>query len=259
MKKLNYDKPIEIAPKVYWVGYNVKDAWFCTNSYLMLEGNEAVLIDPGSIVDYAKVYAKVQRICPIKKIKHIILHHQDPDLCGSTIEFEKLTDFTIHMPKRATIFTKFYGIKSFVNTVDKDNQDLEFKTRRKLKFFLTPYCHAPGAMVTYDERNKILFSSDIFGAFNKNWELYADMIGHKNHLKSIKMFMEPYMASRQAIMNFVKKVEKLDIKMICPQHGSIIRNDVKKWISELKKMKYGTAITEKRSGLEFDILSKEKR
>lgn len=45
--------------------------------------------------------------------------------------------------------------------------------------------------------------------------------------------------------------EKLDIKMICPQHGSIIRKDIKKWLGELKKMKYGIALTEEKTGLEF--------
>ena len=67
------------------------------------------------------------------------------------------------------------------------------------------------------------------------------------------MFMEPYMASKQAIMHFVKKAEKLNIKMICPQHGSIIRKDVKKWLNELKKMKFGAVLSGKRTGLELNL------
>ena len=77
------------------------------------------------------------------------------------------------------------------------------------------------------------------------------MYSIKEHLKAMKRFMEPYMASKEAVMNFIKKIEKLDIKMICPQHGSIIRKDTKKWVNELKKMKFGKAINEKKSGLEF--------
>lgn len=253
VEKIDYNKPVEIAPNVFWLGYNFKDDWFHTNPYLIIEGNEAVLIDPGSAVDFEKVLKKVKTACPIEKIEYIILHHQDPDLCGSTTGFEKLTSLTVYMPERSTVFGKFYGIKSYIAPVMNDKEAIEFKTGRKLRFFLTPYCHSPGAMVTYDEKNKILFTSDIFGAFNQKWELYADMIGYEKHLASVKKFMEPYMPSKEAVMNFVKKVEKLDIEMICPQHGSIIRKDTKKWLGELKKMRYGTAITEKKSGLEAPI------
>ncbi len=46
-----------------------------------------------------------------------------------------------------------------------------FKTGRKLKFFGTPFCHAP-VFVTFDEKTKTLFSSDIFGSYDAGWELY---------------------------------------------------------------------------------------
>ena len=259
--RIDYSKPIEIAPNIFWVGYNISDAWFHTNSYLIIEGKEAVLIDPGSQVDYKIVNTKVSAVLKkksIKKISTIILHHQDPDLCGSTCLFEKGNDLGVYTPERSAVFMKFYGIKSFVTPISTDGEIFEFKTGRRLKFYLTPYCHSPGAMITYDEKNMILFSSDIFGAFNNKWELYVDQINSKTHLDSMKRFMEPFMASNQAMNNTIKKMEKLDIKMICPQHGSIIRKDTSKWINELKKMKFGTASSGK-TGLEIGILKKIKK
>ncbi len=251
MKKecLDYKKAIEIAPGIYWVGYNIKNKWFQTNAYLVVEGDEAVLIDPGSQTDFSKVFTKIKSVCSLKKLKHVILHHQDPDLCGSTSKFETVAEIFIYVPQRAAVFIDFYGINSLINPISQDGEVLEFKTGRKLRFFLTPYCHSPGAMVTYDEKSKILFSSDIFGAFYNRWELYADMVGNKTHLESVKSFMEPYMASKEAVMNFVNKAEKLKIKMICPQHGSIIRKDISGWFDKLKKMRYGTALKEGETGL----------
>jgi two-component system cell cycle response regulator len=251
MAKLDYNKAIEIAPGVFWVGYNFKDIWFHTNPYLVVEGDEAVLIDPGSQVDFTKVLEKARSVCPVENIKYIILHHQDPDLCGSTVEFEKLTELTVYTPERSAVFSKFYGIKSLIVPVAKDGESITFRTGRKLEFFLTPYCHSPGAMVTYDRKNRILFTSDIFGAFNLHWELFADMYLFDEHLKSVKLFMEPYMASRAAVDNFLKKAQTLDIEMVCPQHGSVIREDPKRWFDELKKMRFGTAITKGASGLEL--------
>lgn len=262
MAKMNYDEPIEIAPGIFWVGYNHHKEWLQTNAYVVIEGDEAVIIDPGSVLDFDVVVKKILKVCTPKSIVYVILHHQDPDLCGSTVEFEKLSDFTVCMPERSSVFAYFYGIKSYVYPVSRDNEFIQFKTGRKLRFLMTPYCHSPGAMVTYDEKNQVLFSSDIFGVFSRTWKLYADMVEYKEHLKSMKRFMEPFMASKRAVMNFVRKVEKLPIKMICPQHGSVLRKDIPKWISELKKMRFGTAITLKQSGLErpvYQTVKKKKR
>lgn len=256
--KLDYDKAIEIEKGIYWIGYNIERVYFHTNPYLIVDGDEAVLIDPGSVIDFDVILKKIKSVVDVNKVKYIILHHQDPDLCSSVKKFEGIVkDISIHIPIRSSVFLRYYGIKTFPTPVVKDGETLTLKSGRVLKFFMTPYCHSPGAMVTYDEKSKILFSSDIFGAFNIEWELYADMIGERKHLEAVKRFMEPYMGSKDAIISVVKKLEKLDIKMICPQHGSIIRKNVKKWINLLKEMNYGKAIKEGLTGLEFEFSSKK--
>ncbi len=248
-----FDNAVEIAPNVWWLGYNHEEIWARTNAYLLVEGDEAALFDPGSKIDFEQVKNKVQDVIPLDHLKYIILHHQDPDLCGSTPEFEKLTDLFVVNTERAAIFNRHYGIRSFSDTIDHDNQTITFTSGRKLRFYLTPYCHSPMAMVTYDEQNKILFSSDLFGAFNLVWRLYVDEIGDEKYVTAMKQFMEPFMASNEAVMHFVNKMEPLDIEMICPQHGSIIRNNVQWWFDQLKNMEFGKAITEGKTGLELPI------
>jgi len=245
MQISKYDKAIEVAEGVYWVGYNF-DTIFHTNPYLIVDGDEMALIDPGSHVDFFAVRAKVSAVKPISKIRHIVLHHQDPDLCGSANRFEALIkgDLKIYNPERSSFFTRFYGIKTPITKINKDGEELKFSSGRVLRFFMTPYCHSPGAMITYDEKTKTVFTSDIFGALNKKWELYADEVGEETHLKTMKMFMEPYMASQDAMMRVADILDRLDIKMICPQHGSIIRNNIKEWIASLRRMEYGKALKE---------------
>lgn len=250
-----FEQPLEIAPGVFWLGYNHEEIWARTNAYLIVEGDEAALIDPGSRIDFEHVRNKVQEVIPIESIKYIILHHQDPDLCSSTPEFEKLTNLFVVNTERASYFNRHYGIQSFSDTIDHDDQTISFSTGRKLRFYLTPYCHSPMAMVTFDEKNRVLFSSDIFGAFNTSWRLYADELGDERYLNEVKLFMEPFMPSKDAILSFVEKVEPLDISMICPQHGSIIRDNIQWWFNQLKTMVYGKALTEGKTGMEisFDL------
>lgn len=247
---MNYDGAIEISKNVFWTGYNVKEAYFRTNPYLVVDGDEAVLIDPGSEIDFDFILAKIKEVTDIKKISGIILQHQDPDLCGSAKKFQEIAQgIQVYTPARSSVLIRFYGINSIIPV--KNNDFLKLKSGRTLRFFMTPYCHSPGAMMTYDEKSKILFTSDIFGTFNTRWELYADEVGDKEHMESVRRFMEPYMASNEAMQNAIRIMEKLDIKMICPQHGSIIRKGVKKWIGRLKEMKYGLALREDVVGTEL--------
>ena len=49
---------------------------------------------------------------------------------------------------------------------------------------------------------------------------------------------------KEAILSAADKLAALKIKTICPQHGSIIRNNIPEWINALKKMEYGRALNE---------------
>lgn len=76
----------EIAAGIYWVGGCAQDGGLHCNPYLIVDGDEGVLIDPGSVLDFEDVYENVCSIISLEKIKYVILHHQDPDffrLCHS--------------------------------------------------------------------------------------------------------------------------------------------------------------------------------
>ena len=239
--KTEYDKPVEIADGIYWVGYNTESIFRC-NPYLIVDGDEAVLIDPGSSVDFFAVRSKVASIISLDKIKHIILHHQDPDLCGSARQFEVLIGkdrLKVYNPLRSSFFTRFYGIETPITNISEDDQSITLASGRKIKFLMTPYCHSPGAMITFDEKTKFLFTSDIFGAFNEEWDLFADKVSREKHEESVRLFMEPFMGSDDAMQQAISKMENLEVNSICPQHGSIIRKDMKGWLKKAKEFKYG--------------------
>ena len=79
-----YDRPIEVADNIYWVGFHEELSNFHCNPHLAIAGDEAVLIDAGSRPDFAVVMMKILQtgIAP-EKITALIYHHVAPDLCGS--------------------------------------------------------------------------------------------------------------------------------------------------------------------------------
>ena len=201
-----YNKAVEIAPNVYWVGVHMENDDFQCHTYLVVDGKESILIDPGSMLEFETVKKKIESIIDINDIEYIVAHHQDPDVCANIPAFEKSIereDLTIISHSRNFALIKHYGITSKHYVIEE--HDYRLKTRRfDLMFLTTPYAHAPGAFVTYLKNEKILFSSDIFGALEKSWHFYAN----ENYFEEIKGFHENYMPSQDILNYALEKIEK---------------------------------------------------
>ena len=227
---------IEIAKNIYWVGENDQDGYLNCNPYLILDGDEAVLIDPGSVLDFETVYRNVTSLVPLEKIKYVVLHHQDPDLCSSVPLFEKKGGkFTIVTHWRTQTLVKFYGVNSAYYIVNRNKFKLTLKSGRVLDFIETPYLHFPGAITTYDRETKVLFSSDLFGAFSTQRSLYAD----DSYVERMKAFHEHYMPSNEILRPVMEVFLAMDIDLIAPQHGSLIKDDIRMYIRTLRDLKCG--------------------
>ncbi|MHA1166992.1 MAG: FprA family A-type flavoprotein [Candidatus Hodarchaeales archaeon] len=241
MSKIDPEKAVEIREGVWWIGWPDKDAGFSNNPYLLVEGEEVVLIDPGSRLDehWGWVKKKIESIMPLSKITMVIVHHQDPDLCAAIEPLERevgVNNFEIVTTERTALFIPYYGVKTEVTAVS-DGESIEIGDNgRELIFLTTPYLHFPGAMVTYDTKEKILFSSDIFGAFSVDWNLYAN----EHYAEAMKVFAQPYLSDRKHVLNFLNKIDGLDIELICPQHGSIIQKErIQEMVDTLKNLEVG--------------------
>ncbi|WP_041354041.1 MBL fold metallo-hydrolase [Nitratiruptor sp. SB155-2] len=77
------DRPIEIAPRVWWVGYVIPNDPFQCHVYLIENGDESILIDPGSKITWEVTRKKIESIISLENIKYIVAHHQDPDIVAS--------------------------------------------------------------------------------------------------------------------------------------------------------------------------------
>jgi len=236
---MNLPKVVEIAHKIYWVGGSGQDGGLHCNPYLIVDEDEAVLIDPGSVLDFEYVLENIGSIVPLDKIKYVILHHQDPDLASSVPLFEqKGASFKIVTHWRTQTIVKYYGIKSYYYIVNENGFKLVLNSGRVLSFVQTPYLHFPGAIATYDNSSKLLFSSDLFGAFSFEWSLYAG----DNYLEKMKTFHEHYMPSNEVIRPVMEVLLGMDISMIAPQHGSIINKNIRRYIKALRDLECGSFI-----------------
>ena len=237
----DYSKAIEIAKDIYWVGVYVEDDVFQCHTYLIVDGDESIIVDSGSMLEYEEVKAKIESVIDLKNIKYIIVHHQDPDVCANIPAFEKAIqrdDLLIVTHPRNITLIKHYGIKSSYYDIEKHDYKLHTKNH-SLLFLTTPYAHAPGAFVTYNQEHKILFSSDIFGGLENSWHFWAN----DDYFKEITLFHEDYMPSQDILSYSLEKFKKLDLEMIAPQHGSLIKKRyIAPLIKKLENLKCGLYI-----------------
>lgn len=236
-----YDAPVDLGNGVYWIGYTETDSVFRTNAYIIESGDEAALIDAGSAVYFDSMSQQIEKIVDIRKIRYFIQHHQDPDLCASLPLWEKKTGpQKIYAHTKANILIWHYGVSSELVNVDDTGWELKLPDR-VLKFIFMPYMHSPGEIMTYDPKTRILFSGDIFGGLSMDWHLYAN----EYYMDAMETFMENYMPSTEIVNENLKRIEGLEIDMICPQHGSIIpKEKVAEAVKTLKELECGSYLYE---------------
>ncbi len=235
------EKAVEIADGNYWLGFTDTDSAFRTNAYLIKNKDVMALVDAGSIHHFKTIHKQVSGIAKPENIKFFIQHHQDPDLCASLpLWEEKIGPRKIIAHTKVNILIYHYGVKSDLVNIDLEGWELDLGGR-VLKFLFMPYMHSPGEIMTYDTSTKVLFSGDIFGGLSMDWSLYAN----EDYFEAMAAFMENYMPSSEIVQNNLKKLEGLEIKTICPQHGSMIPEaKVAECIETLRNLECGSYLYE---------------
>ena len=249
---------IEIAEGIYWVGFYDKLSGLHCNPYLIVDGDEAVVIDSGSRPDFPVIMMKILQtgIVPAA-INALIYQHYDPDLCGNVANFEDIIDrkdLIIISDGRNNMFIRHYSISSNLVSLDTINHCFMFSSGRELRFFNTPYAHSAGSFVTFDTKTGVLFTSDLFGSFGATWDLFQNLSPECRKcvtyiqcsegrdycpLPDILRFHEEIMPSGLALQYAIEQIEKIPATILAPQHGSVFSNqdDIAFLCSALKSLK----------------------
>jgi len=244
VKALDYENPIAVLRDIYWVGFYDQEADLHCNPYLIIDDEEVLLFDPGSIPHFSVVMRKVIDVINPEEITHVVLSHQDPDVCGNIAVVEDLIgrdDLKLVNHSSLTRLVQHYGVKSPFYEVDKNGGKLELKSGRVLEFLHTPFLHSPFGIVTYDHESKSLFSSDIFGGLSDHWSLFAS---EDAAFESMSRWHQLIIPSNRVLKDFLQKLERFDIQRILPQHGSILEGSfVPRAIEHLRNLPCGIDLT----------------
>ena len=223
---------------IYWVGSDEEDSFRC-NPYLIVDGDEAVVIDPGGLHSAQAVLARIRKLIDPAQIRYIVCQHQDPDVCSALNMLRGVVakDCQVVCHSRMSVLIKHLGAGFPFCEVDKRGWSIAFGKGRRLTFGHTPYLHSPGAIVSYDARSQTVFTSDIFGAVSKNWSLFAD----DSSFDGVETFHVAYMPSIEVLAHGLSVIRGMGtLQRIAPQHGSIIEGGlVERFLERMNKLEVG--------------------
>ncbi len=263
VEQKRYNRPVEIAPGIHWVGFHDAYSNFHCNPYLIVEGDKAVLIDAGSRADFPVVMRKILQtgIAP-EQIVALIYQHADPDLCGSMANMVDLCAhkaLTILSDRANNFFLSFYlerEKRGLFRSLDDQGMVFSFNGR-ELRFFSTPFAHTAGSLITWDPRTETLFTSDLFGSYSQQWDLFLRLdeqcracddydsggpcVYGKPYcpMTDLLTFHRNVMPSEKALHHAMEVIGGVGASMIAPQHGSIIdrREDIAFLTDSLARLK----------------------
>ncbi|NQY86817.1 MAG: MBL fold metallo-hydrolase [Colwellia sp.] len=211
-----------------------------TNQYIVITKNNALLMDPGGIELFSAMLSAVIKQVPANKITHLFASHQDPDIISSLGLWDQaLPSATLHSPWLWESFIRHFGMHNIHYAAIPDEGNSLKLDSVTLDFIPAHYLHSSGNFNVYDSKAKILMSGDI-GAALETVEAPLFVEDFDDHIDKMKMFHQRWMPSNKAKNDWVQRVRKLDIDMMCPQHGRIFKGDnVKRFLDWFEALEVG--------------------
>lgn len=218
--------------------YPVKDG-ISYNSYL-LKDEKTVLFDTVDKACAEQFYENLEAGLAGRKLDYVIVQHMEPDHCALLSEVvSKYPEVKIVCTvKTVAMIKQFFNfdIDSRVQVVKEG--DILNTGSHELQFIMAPMVHWPEVMVTYDKTAKILFSADAFGSFGAiNGNLYDDEVNWEcDYLSEARRYYTNIVGKYgMQVQMLLKKAAGLDINMICPLHGLIIRKNIGLFVEKYDK------------------------
>ena len=232
-------KDIEISNDIKYIGVDDKTLDLFESQYILPNGvsyNSYLIKDEKNVVmDTVDKRASEEWLENLEKnlnggkVDYLVISHLEPDHAGNIGYLAKKYPEMklIGNAKTFQMLVQFFSIENLEErkVVVKEGDEINLG-KHTLQFFMAPMVHWPEVMVTYEKTEKILFTADGFGKFGaldteEEWacearRYYFNIVGK-------------YGMQVQALL---KKAATLDIKMICPLHGPILKENLEYYINK---------------------------
>lgn len=230
-------KAVQVTDKVYWVGVQNPDLrlfdvimrtdWGTSyNSYLIKGSKKIALIDAVKDAFGDEQIERIKDVCDPAKIDYIICNHTEPDHSGSLTRLLDLAPGAkVVCSRPASIFLKDITNRNLDYIIAEDGYELDLG-EVNMRFISAPFLHWPDSIFTYVETEQFLSTGDVFGfhfsaqnVFDDLTQLTDEMVESQKYYYDV--IMSPFASY---VLKAVDKIKDLDIKIIGPSHGPVLRS-----------------------------------
>lgn len=197
------------------------------NSYVILDEKVAVMdtVDPRVTEEWLD---NLEEALGARKADYLIIQHMEPDHGGSILRImERFPDMQlVGNVKTFQMLKQFFDVDTEGKEVAVKEGDTLSLGAHTLQFFMAPMVHWPEVMVTYEQKEKVLFSADGFGKFgtrdaDEDWTCEAR-----------RYYMNICGKYGMQVQALLKKAASLDIQTICPLHGPVLSDNLDFYIGK---------------------------
>lgn len=231
---MNYN----ITNKIEYIGVNDKTLDLFESQYNLPNGvsyNSYIIKDKKTVVmDTVDKRAtnewleNIETTLNKKNIDYLVISHLEPDHSANIqVLAQKYPEMKIILNQKAeSMMKQFFNLDLSNRYVIVKEGDIIDIGEHKLQFFMAPMVHWPEVMVTYEQTEKILFSADGFGKLG-TLDTEEDWINEAR-----RYYFNIVGKYGTQVQQLLKKVVGLDIKMICPLHGPILKENLNYYINK---------------------------
>lgn len=230
-----------LAPDLYWVGESDRRLALFENLFPLPEGvayNAYLIVDEKTAlidtVDAAVTRPFLEKIAALldgRSLDYVIVNHMEPDHCACIEELARRYPGMqiVGNAKTFRFIRQFYDFDEEMRFHEVKEGDSLSLGGRTLRFVFAPMVHWPEVMITYEERDGVLFSADAFGSFGAfSGNLFSDETDYEQKWmdearRYYTNIVGRYGAQVQALF---RKLEGTAVNLICPAHGLIWRQNL---------------------------------
>lgn len=233
---------LEVKNDIFWVGsldFDIRtfdvvmhtDYGTTYNSYLVKGKDKTALIETSKSKFFDEFLERIKTVTEVEKIDYIVVNHTEPDHSGAVEALlDIIPDVTIAGSVSAIKFLKEITNKDFKSLTVKEGDSIDLGGK-SLKFISAPFLHWPDSMYTYIEEDKILFTCDSFGCHYCDENIFNDKI-QGDFVDAYKYYFDCIMGPfKEHVLKALAKVRALEVEIICPGHGPVLRKDIDKYLN----------------------------
>lgn len=239
----------KVAEDLYWVGANDKRLHLFENIHPIPRGvsyNSYLLMDKKKVlfdtVDWAgcrELLKNVEELLDGKKLDYLVVNHMEPDHAACVEEILlRYPECKIISSEKSFMFMHQFGFHVEGRKEEVKAGDTKSFGKHTVCFATAPMVHWPEVLVTFDTTNGVLFSADAFGTFGSlDGKLFADEVDFDRDWidDARRYFCNIVGKYGPFVQHLLEKASALPIKMFCPLHGPVWRNDLGYFIDKHAK------------------------